>query len=65
DGHEIMHIFALHQSPLVGYFTKNLKQAIKDCEIEDTREAAIAYLYQLAEKAGIKPVNPPLEPQDQ
>lgn len=65
DGHEIMHIFALHQSPLVGYFTKNLKQAIKDCEIEDTREAALAYLYRLAEKAGIKPVNPPLEPQEQ
>ncbi len=63
DGHEIMHIFALHQSPLVGYFTKNLKQAIKDCEIEDTREAALEYLYRLADKAGIKPVNPPLESQ--
>jgi len=64
DGHEIMHIFALHQSPIVGYFTKNLKQAIKDCEIEDTREAALKYIYELAEKAGVKPVNPPLESQE-
>ncbi len=59
DGYEIMHIFALKQSPFVGYFTKNLKQAIKDCEIEDTREAALAYLYELAEKAGVPVVNPP------
>lgn len=61
DGNEIMHIFGLHQSPLVGYFTKNLKQAIKDCEIEDTREAALAYLFSLAEKAGVPVVNPPTE----
>ncbi len=60
DGNEIMHIFGLHQSPLVGYFTKNLKQAIKDCEIEDTREASLEYLYALAQKAGIEPVNEPL-----
>lgn len=64
DGNEIMHIFGLQQSPLVGYFAKNLKQAIKDCEIEPTREASIQYLYVLGEKAGIKPVNPPLYPTD-
>ncbi len=59
DGNEIMHIFGLHQSPMVGYFTKNLKQAIKDCEIEDTREAALDYLLKLAEKAGVSVINPP------
>lgn len=59
DGNEIMHIFGLHQSPLVGYFTKNLKQAIKDCEIEDTREAAVAYLMDLASRANVPVVNPP------
>ncbi|MDE6300121.1 MAG: CCA tRNA nucleotidyltransferase [Muribaculaceae bacterium] len=59
DGNEIMHIFGLHQSPLVGYFTKNLKQAIKDCDIEDNRDAALAYLMELAEKAGVPVVNPP------
>ena len=64
DGNEIMHIFGLHQSPLVGYFAKNLKQAIKDCEIEPTREASIKYLYILGEKAGTQPVNPPLYPLD-
>lgn len=61
DGNEIMHIFGLKQSPLVGYFTKNLKQAIKDCEIEDTREGAIAYLLDLAAKANVPVVNPPQE----
>lgn len=59
DGTEIMHIFGLSQSPIVGYFTKNLKQAIKDCEIEDTREAAIAYLLKLADEASVPVVNPP------
>ena len=54
-----MHIFGLQQSPLVGYFTKNLKQAIKDCVIEDTREAAVAYLLHLAAEAGIPVVNAP------
>ena len=61
DGNEIMHIFGLHQSPLVGYFTKNLKQAIKDCEIEDTREASLEYLYRLAAEKDIPVVNPPEE----
>ncbi len=60
DGTEIMALFGLPQSPEVGYFTKNLKQAIKDCEIDDTREAAFRYLLQLAEAKGIKPLYDPL-----
>lgn len=61
DGTEIMHIFNLPQSPVVGYFAKNLRQAIKDCEIEDSRAAALEYLYKLAREAGIEIVNPPQE----
>ena len=61
DGNEIMHIFGLHQSPLVGYFTKNLKQAIKDCEIEDNRHAALEYLMKLAADANVPVVNPPAD----
>lgn len=61
DGTEIMHIFGLKQGPIVGYFTKNLKQAIKDCEIEDTREASIQYLLSLAAARDIPVVNPPVE----
>ncbi len=64
DGNEIMHIFGLHQSPLVGYFAKNLKQAIKDCEIEDTREASLEYLYKLAREKGVEVVNPPADNDD-
>lgn len=55
DGTEVMALFGLPQSPEVGYFTKNLKQAIKDCEIEDTRAAALDYLLRLAAEKGIEP----------
>lgn len=61
DGLEIMELFGLPQSPEVGYFAKNLKQAVKDCVIEDTREAAFAYLLKLAEEKGVKPLFDPFE----
>ena len=61
DGTEIMHIFGLPQSPEVGYFASNLKQAIKDCLIEDTREDALRYLLVLAERRNIPVVNYPEE----
>lgn len=61
DGLEIMELFGLPQSPEVGYFAKNLKQAVKDCVIEDTREAAFAYLLKLAEEKGLKPLFDPFE----
>lgn len=61
DGTEIMALFGLPQCPLVGYFAKNLKQAIKDCEIEDNRRAAFEYLLKLAKDAGIEPLYDPLE----
>lgn len=60
DGTEIMALFGLPQSPEVGYYTKNLKQAIKDCVIEDTREAAFRYLLELAAERGVKPLFNPL-----
>lgn len=59
DGTEIMEMFGLPQGPEVGYFTKNLKQAIKDCEIEDTREAAFAYLLKLADAINLPLVKQP------
>ena len=59
DGNEIMHIFGLAPSPAVGMLAGLLKQAIKDCEIEDTREAALSYLIDLAAARGIPVVNPP------
>ena len=61
DGTEIMQLFGLPQGPEVGYFTKNLKQAIKDCEIDDNREAAFAYLLRLAQERGITPLYDPIE----
>lgn len=61
DGNEIMHIFGLPQCPTVGFFASNLKQAIKDCEIEDTREDALRYLLDLASENGIEVVEYPEE----
>lgn len=64
DGTEIMALFGLPQSPEVGYFAKNLRQAIKDCEIEDTREDALRYLLRLAQDKGIKPLYDPFEKEE-
>lgn len=59
DGTEIMALFGLSQGPEVGYFTKNLKQAIKDCEVDDNRSAALQYLLRLAAEKGIQPLYDP------
>ncbi|MDE6453104.1 MAG: hypothetical protein K2L27_02750, partial [Muribaculaceae bacterium] len=59
DGNEIMHIFGLPPSPPVGMLASALKQAIKDCEIDDTRQAALDFLVALAAERGIAVVNPP------
>lgn len=64
DGTEIMALFGLPQSPEVGYFTKNLKQAVKDCVIEDNRRAAFEYLLQLAREKGIEPLYDPFAEYD-
>ena len=60
-----MALFGLSQGPEVGYFTKSLKQAIKDCEIDDNRPAAFAYLLQLASEKGISPLYDPLAAENQ
>ncbi len=64
DGVEIMRIFGLPQCPTVGFFVSNLKQAIKDCEIEDTREDALRYLLTLAAERNIPVAEYPSELND-
>ncbi len=59
DGTEIMALFGLPQCPQVGFFTKNLKNAIMECEIEDTREAALHYLLKIGREAGFEPLCDP------
>ena len=59
DGNEIMHIFGLTPSPTVGMLAGALKQAIKDCDIEDTRDASLRFLIDLAASRGIPVVNEP------
>lgn len=62
DGNEIMQLFGLQQGPEVGLFTKSLKQAIKDAQIDDTREAAFTFLLDLAAQHGIQPLYDPFRP---
>lgn len=54
NGNEVMAMFGLAQSPLVGYFMTNLTRVSKDCEIEPTREAAIEYLLALGREKGLE-----------
>lgn len=64
DGTEIMALFGLKQGPEVGFFAKNLKEAIKECTIEDNREAAFEYLISIGRQAGFEPIYNPLETQE-
>ncbi|MCD8386848.1 MAG: CCA tRNA nucleotidyltransferase [Bacteroidales bacterium] len=58
NGNEIMEIFGLPQGPEVGYFMKNMTRAAKECEIENTREACLAYVLALGADRGIYPKTP-------
>lgn len=61
DGVEVMRLLGLPTGPEVGFFIKSLQQAVKDCEIEDTREAAIDYIISLAAEKGLTPAIDPKE----
>ena len=61
DGSEVMALFGLQQGPEVGVYIKNLQQAIKDCDIEDTREAALRFLIGLAASRGATPLYDPFQ----
>lgn len=54
DGRDVMAMFDLPQSPLVGFFMQNLTRVSKDCEIEPTRRAAIDYLLELGREKGLE-----------
>jgi poly(A) polymerase len=53
NGNEIMAMFSLTQSPLVGYFMQNLTRVSKDCEIGPTRQEAIDYVLRLGAEKGL------------
>ncbi len=58
DGNDIKRIFGLQQSPLVGRFMKPMTEAARDCRIENTREACLAFVLDLAPSLGVVPVDP-------
>lgn len=61
DGTEVMRLLGLPTGPEVGFFIKSLQHAVKECEIDDTREAALDYVVALAAEKGIAPVIDPRE----
>lgn len=52
NGTELMQLLGLPTGPEVGFYVKSLQQAIKDCEIDDTREASLEYVLRLAAQNG-------------
>lgn len=58
DGNEIMHIFDLPQCREVGLLKSAIKEAILDGQIPNEREAALAFMYRIADGMGLTPVNP-------
>lgn len=53
NGNDIMKMFNIPQSPLVGYFMQNLTRVSKDCEIGPSRREAVDYLLTLATRQNI------------
>ncbi len=54
NGLDIMAMFDLKQSPMVGFFMSNLTRVSKECEIGPTRQDAIDYLMQLGRENGME-----------
>ncbi len=57
DGNEIMEMFNLPPTAIVGQLKNAIKDAILDGIIPNEREAAVGFLIQEAEKNGLKPVS--------
>lgn len=55
SGDDIMHIFQLTPSKIVGDLKTTIREAILDGVVENTRQAALEYLYQEAAKMNIFP----------
>ena len=61
NGNEVMALFGLPQGPEVGVLIKQLQQAVKDCDIEDNREAAYRFLLEAGAGRGYTPVFAPFD----
>ncbi len=55
NGNDIMEIFGLPPGKDVGFFMTNLTRATKECEIENTPEACLAYVKALGAAHGYPP----------
>lgn len=57
NGNDIMRIFDIPQGKQVGFLMKNLTEAARDCRIENTLEAALAYVTDLAKEINLTPLH--------
>ncbi len=56
DGLEIMTVFGLTSSPMVGVIKEAIRNAILDGVIDNTHEAAYAFMLQVAAENGLQPI---------
>lgn len=56
DGNEIMQLFDLGQTPMVGRLKSAIKEAILDGVIPNEYEAAYQFLIERAKELGVQPV---------
>ena len=62
DGQDIMRAFGLTPCREIGIIKEGVCNAILDCEIENTREAALQRMLEEGAKIGFQPIeNPPIE----
>jgi len=54
SGEEIMSIFGLDPSKVIGELKEDIKEAILEGQIQNNKEEALQLLYRLAEKRGLK-----------
>ncbi|WKN30610.1 HD domain-containing protein [Porifericola rhodea] len=57
SGEDIMYIFDVKPSKIVGDLKNEIREAILDGKISNSKDEAFQYMYELARQKGLKPVN--------
>lgn len=57
SGEDVMHVFDLKPSKVVGEIKNDIREAILDGKINNSREEAYRYMVEIAKQQGLKPVH--------